>query len=346
MTILQKSRQMSLLFLLLLVLGSNFVLYNTEFGLSVLEGADNGVVIGSLFDFVIIAPLLFLGYKKEKSVKQFILLMSAGLILARFLIPIDYLEPFVAITWLGFAAEAGILFLELLLLVTLFKFLPKIVRATRESRLPTLFSFSSAVNQYVKKHPLIQIICSEMLMFYYALMCWRSKPIQNKHTFTLHKNSSYISFQIMLIHAIVIETIGIHWWLHEKSMILSLVLLFLNVYSVIFFLADIHAVRLNPVTIDDKKCYLSLGLMKRMEIDWDEIEEVIIDKEVLKQKLTKDTIDFVARDVEEVTPNVILKLKKPKEATLIIGITKVYNKVAIKFDDFEAFRGAMEKYKS
>ncbi len=346
MAVIQNARQKIWLLLLILVLGSNIALYHTDFGQFVLVGADNGVVIGSLIDLVIVAPLLFLGYKKQKSLKQFILLMAMGLIAARFLIPMTYLKPFVAITWIGFVLEAGLLLVELLLLVTLVKYLPRIVKATKESNLPTVFAFSNAVDKYVKKHPIIHIICSEMLMFYYAFLSWRRKPIQNSFSLTLYKNSSYIAFQIMLIHAILIETIGIHWLLHEKSVILSIALLLFNIYSVVFFLADIQAVRLNPVQFDENKIYISLGLMKRMEVAWDEIEEAITDKEILKQKLTKDTIDFVAKDFEKVLPDVILKLKEPKEATLIMGFKKNYQQIAIKFDHYDAFKEALAQYKT
>ncbi|MFC7684694.1 beta-carotene 15,15'-monooxygenase [Ureibacillus sp. GCM10028918] len=346
MAVLQKSRQTIWLMLLLFVLGSNMILYHTDIGERVLQGATNGVVIGSLIDIVIIAPLLFLLWRKQKSIKVFVLLTATGLIAARFLIPMEYLEPYAAITWAGFAVEAGVVLLELLLIVTLFRFLPKIVKATQKSKLPMLFGFSNAVDHYVKKHPIIHIICSEMLMFYYAFMSWRKKPNQNDQTITLHKNSSYIAFQIMLIHAIVIETIGIHWWLHDKSILLSLVLLLFNIYSAIFFLADIQAVRLNAVHIDESKFYISLGLIKRMEIKWEEIDEIITDKGILKQKLTNDTIDFMAKDFEEVVPDVILKLNKPKEATLIMGIKKPYQKIAIKFDNYQLFLDEFRKYKN
>ena len=91
----------------------------------------------------------------------------------------------------------------------------------------------------------------------------------------------------MIIHGIAIETIGIHWWLHEKSIILSVVLLVLNIYSVIFFLADMQAIRLNPVYVTNDTLYLSLGLMKRTEIRFDHIAEIIEDKEQLKGNYQK-----------------------------------------------------------
>lgn len=344
MAFVQKSKQHIWLVLLLMVLGSNLMLYRTEFGANILENASQGIVIGSMLDLVIIAPILYLAWKKQKSMKLMILMMAGGLILVRVLIPMQYLGSFAFITWAGFAVEAGLLIIECLLLVAFVKYLPSIIRATKSSQLLTLFAFPREVDNYVKKQQLIHIICSEMLMFYYAFFSWRKKPLQTENTFTIYKKSSYIAFQMMLIHAIVIETLGLHWWLHEKSMIVSLVLLLLNLYTVIFFLADLQAVRLNPVQLTDSHLYISLGLTKRITIRLNEIETVITDGEKLLQKTAKDTVDFVARDFEEAHPNVILQLKEPKEATLIMGLKKEYRHVAVKFDHPQAFQEAFHKY--
>ncbi len=178
-------------------------------------------------------PILFMLYKGKYSVKQAILLAAAGCIVVRFIIPIDHLQPFVAITWAGFVIEGSIILLEILLIVTFVRYMPKILADVRLSNLPDLFSFSKAVEKHAPRNLIIQMLCADFLMLYYAFASWKRKE---RSGLTLHKSSSYIAFQIMLIHGIVIETIGIHWWLHEKSMVLSIILLILNVYSVIFFL--------------------------------------------------------------------------------------------------------------
>ena len=330
-----KKKQNVWLAFLLLVLASNYTLYNTGMGLSILKGESQGVVVGSLIDFVVVMPVLFMLYKKKFSVKQAIVLAAAGCIAARFIIPIEYLEPFVAVTWVGFAVEGTLVLFEVLLVVTLVRYMPKILADVRESALPDLFTFAKSVEQHAPKHPIIQIICAEFLMFYYAFASWKRKA---KPGLTLHKNSSYIAFQIMIIHAIVIETMGIHWWLHEKSMVLSIVLLIFNVYSVVFFVADMQAIRLNPVYVSHVKFYLSLGLMKRVEIRFSDIEEVIEDKDILEGKLSKDTIDFVARDFGEAYPQFILNMKEPIDVTFMMGIKKQYKKIAIKADQVHEFR--------
>src|SRR5699024_3019619 len=114
----------------------------------------------------------------------------------------------------------------------------------------------------------------------------------------------------MLIHAIIIETIGIHWWLHQHSILLSIVLLILNVYSIIFLIANIQAVRLNPVRMDENHLYISLGLVKKMVIPLHEIDSITMNQKKLVQKLDKTTtIDFIARDFDAVPPHLIVELK-------------------------------------
>ncbi|WP_459044574.1 beta-carotene 15,15'-monooxygenase [Sporosarcina sp. CAU 1771] len=261
--------------LFLLVLASNFALYRTSFGISILPANTRPVVLDSLIDLTIVAPVLFLAWQRKLSWKYLLTLMAGGLILARFMIPMQYLTPFKTLTLMGFVVEAGFVFLEILLLLTLFKYLPEIIRSVKNSPLPHLFSFSNAVDQKVRKNPIIQVICSEMLMFYYAFYLWKKEPVRKENTFTLHQKSSLIAFQVMMIHAIVVETLGVHWWLHDKSLILSLLLLVVNIYSIVLFLGNIQAMRFNPLQIDNDRMYVSLGLMKRMEIRWEDIDEII-----------------------------------------------------------------------
>ncbi|MCM3570834.1 beta-carotene 15,15'-monooxygenase [Neobacillus mesonae] len=334
------------LFLMMLVLASNYSLYHTPFGLQVLPENTNIIVIASMFDLAFIAPLLLMAWKRKLNWKNFVIGIAGGLITIRFLIPMEYLKPFEAVIWIGFAVEGGLFLLEILVIVTLVKYLPRIIRTVKNSSLPVIFAFSKAVDDQIKSYPVIRIICSEMLMFYYAFATWRSSPQSWTNVFTLHKKSSYMAMQIMLIHAVIIETAGLHWLFHEKSMILSVILLIINVYTVIFLLGDIQAVRHNPALLTDEKIYLSLGLMKRIEIKWSDIAEIIEEPEQLKQKLPKNTIDFIARDFEEVHPDVILKLKRPIEAVLILGMKKEFEQVAIRVDELAQFKAVLkEKFK-
>jgi hypothetical protein len=326
--------------LLMMVLLSNIMLYNTQLGTSFLPAETKGVVFGSLLDLIIVLPLLFMLSQRKFSIKTAIITAAAGCILARILIPNSMLQPFIAVTWAGIAVEVMIIALELMLIVTFIRYLPKIISAVKGSTVPLNFAFPSAVNQYVKKNPIIQVLCTELFMFYYAVFAWRKKAPEG---ISLHKNSSYIAFMIMIIHGIVLETLGLHWWLHEKSMILSIVLLVLNVYSVFFFLAEMNAVRLNPIHLTEEAMYMSFGITKRAKIRYQDIEMLIEEPDELEKKLEKDTLSFIAREFEDGKPQMILKLKRPVVATLLMGIEKEYTKVAIRCDQPAELKAAIQR---
>jgi hypothetical protein len=328
MVLIEKGKPLWITFALL-ILSSNFFLYNSAVGMKILSAEPNGVVLGSILDFLITAPLFIWLTLKRKSLKTAILLSAFGCIAVRLIIPNQLLQPFETITWAGLAIEGIVIAIELLLITTLIRFLPKIVSQVRTSTKPILFSFSDAVNHYVPKNVIIQMLCSELIMLYYAVFAWRKKP---EVGFTLYKNTSHIPFMIMIIHAIILETLAFHWWLHEKLFISSIVLLVFNVYSVLFFIADMFALRLNPTQIRDGHLYLSMGLMKRSTIKLNNIAAISQNKEELEAKIDEQTASFIVKEFQEGLPQLILYMKVPTTVTLMMGFEKQYSKIAIQCD--------------
>ncbi|MER1987398.1 MAG: beta-carotene 15,15'-monooxygenase [Solibacillus sp.] len=327
---------------LILIFGiiiSNFMLYQTTMGAAILPEQSQYVVLGSMLDLIIILPLSIMLYRNNFSVKTTIVLAALGCIAARFLIPTSLLEPYEAITWIGIIIEGFIFLFELLLIITFVRYMPKIIKEVKQSQLPVLFSFAQSLARYVKNNLIIQIICAELLMFYYALASWRS-PMPNG--ITMYKKSNFIALQVMLIHAIIVETLGVHYWLHDKAPLLSIILLVLNIYSILFFLGDMQALRLNPIYATNNSIYISLGLMKRTEINYTNIEAIIEEPEILQKKLSKNTVDFIIRDFEKVYPDIILKMKKPQKVTLFMGREKEFDFVAIKSDHPEQLKQLIE----
>jgi hypothetical protein len=318
--------------LLLLVVVSNYAVYQTSMGIDILPVPEEalGVVVGSFIDLMIVAPVLFMLYVRKFSWKLSITLAAFGCIALRLIIPVELLGPFEKVTLIGIGVELLLVIIELIMIVTFVRYMPKIIRDVKESTLPVLFSFHHGINRYVKHNPIIQVLCAEALMFYYAVLSWKKTPMPG---ITLYKKSSYIAFQVMMIHAIIVETLGIHYFIHDKWPIVSIVLLVFNVYSIFFFVGDIQAVRMNPIVLNAHSLYISQGLMKRAEIDFSHIECIIEDREFLESKRKKDTVEFVMRDFETVYPDFVLKMKVPQKATLFMGIEKEYNYVAIKCDD-------------
>ncbi|MDN4606057.1 beta-carotene 15,15'-monooxygenase [Sporosarcina highlanderae] len=332
---------------LLVVLVSNYFVYRLP-AIPVPENA-RAVVIGSLLDLAIVAPLLILALTKKKgfSLKRFITFMVMGLIAAKFIIPADYFEPFKFVPYAAIGVEGLIILAEIGLVFLLVKHLPGIIKEIKKHQTGSLFAFPTLVKEKVSSHPLITIVAAESLMFYYAFATWKRKPPVGENLFTLHQKTSLLAFNIMLIHAIAIETIGIHWWLHEKSIILSIVLLIINIYTILYFIADIQVVRLNPLKMNENHMQVSLSLGKRMEIPYETIQKIDWgpDAEHFNLK-SKGLIEFIARDFEEAKPHCIIHFNKPLKATLILGFEKEVNAAAIRVDEPEIFQHMLENKRS
>lgn len=315
------------------------MLYQTTMGVAILPEQSQYVVLGSLLDLTILLPLSIMLYRNKFTAKTYIVLAALACIAIRFLTPTPLLEPYEAVTWIGIMIEAVIIVFELLLIITFVRTLPKIIKEVKQSQLPVLFSFAQSLARYVKDNLIIQMICSELLMVYYAVASWKV-PIPAG--ITMYKKSNFIAFQVMMIHAIIVETLGVHYWLHDKAQLLSIILLVINIYSIFFFLGDLQALRLNPIYATNEMIYISLGLMKRAQIDYTNIEDIIEKPEFLQRKLSKNTADFVIRDFEKVYPDFILKMKNPQKVTFLMGVEKEFDYIAIKSDNPKQLKQLIE----
>lgn len=322
---------------LLLVLTSNILLYQSGvqefFSLSL----TSGVAVGSLIDLAIVVPLLAFGAFKITK-KQTLGLMVFGLVLARFLVPAELYAPYRGALYAGIAVEVVLLLAELALLFVVIWKVPKIRKQMIEMNEGAIYSLLPTVENVVKKNILIQFVMSEFLMIYYAFFTWRKKKPSHAGVVTMHEKTSAVAFNIMLIHAIVIETIGIHWWLHEKSLVLSIILLILNIYSIFYFLADIQITSLHPLEIKDKKLYITHGLTARIIVPLSLMKEI----EWGGALPSKDTVKFIYRDFEELEPQAIIHLHEPVEVTMFMGMKKKVTEFAIRVDEPEKLRTLLE----
>ncbi|MFB5087482.1 beta-carotene 15,15'-monooxygenase [Psychrobacillus sp. PGGUH221] len=322
---------------LLLVLTSNFLLYQTGVQEFLSLQVTSGVAMGSLIDLAIIAPLLFYAAFKI-TIKQTIGLMVAGLVIARIFIPFELFAPFAGILYTGIAVEVLLVLAELGLLFLVIWKVPQIRKQMKKMNEDPIYSMLPAIEKVVTKNVFIQIFMSEILMMYYAFFTWKKKAPSHAGVVTMHEKTSAVAINIMLIHAILIETIGLHWWLHEKSLILSIVLLLLNIYSVTFVLADIQVTRLHPMEIKSGKLYITQGFASRIIVPLSNIKEV----EWGGSPPSKNTVKFMYKDFEEVDPQAIVYLHEAVQATMFLGMKKSVTEFAIRVDEPEKLKHLLQ----
>ncbi len=331
--ILQAFQSKKWLVLALIVLMSNVLAYQLPSIISIAAKETNWLVIGSLIDCAIIVPALLLLHFKKWSIKNVIAFMAAGIIFARFIIPSALIEPFAVITWSGILLEVAMIIFEVSLLLVFVRYLPAIIKSVKASSVPVLFSFPEAVQQKVQHNTIVQILCSEMLMVYYALFNWRKKAPQRG--FTVYKNSMYVPAIIMIFHACIFEVVAFHWLFYDKWPIVAWIHTLLSAYGLIFLLADFQAMRLHPAVIRQGKLYLSTGLMRRTVIDLEQVKA--IHHEEIEEAFKFDVLGSI-----EEKPSFTIEMKEPQTIYMLMGLEKQARYISIFADEPHALLTAIQ----
>ncbi|WP_377918163.1 hypothetical protein [Bacillus songklensis] len=181
-------------------------------------------------------------------------------------------------------------------------------------------------------------------MFYYALFSWKKKaPVKDGQIFTFHTKTSTVALHIMLIHALALESVGFHYFLHQWNEVLAWVLLALNVYTLFFFLGEIQAIRLCPIKLTNKTLTLQIGLAKSMVIPLDAIKTIkqYDGPEKLSKHKQKTIFDATVADFMKEKPMFEIVLNEPVEACYMYGIKKKTERILLNADNAEAFYHAL-----
>ncbi|WP_421378774.1 hypothetical protein ACOJQI_13735 [Bacillus salacetis] len=339
-----KPKKRWLLFLLLsaLVLVTNYTVYR-------LDEVPEGMAIGSLVDLMIIIPLMayFFIIRRNHSAKALSLVIAAGYGAAWLIIPNEHLAALPFFKYLLIAAEGAFLLLELYIAIKIIKALPSVWRHTKHLKSESGDFFPHRLEKAVHRNmsaPLfIKVYLTELSLFYYSLFSWKKKASITSNSFTIHQKGSCIALYVMLIHAVLIESIGLHYFLHQWNPIISWILLILNGYSILFFLAQIQGFRLNPVKITDEDLIIRIGFASRINIPLSCIAAVsqYNGPEKLRKAREKITFQAIAPDFMPEKPQFEIILKEPQTAHYLYGFTKKVSQIHIKLDDPSSFKASL-----
>ncbi|SCC24622.1 hypothetical protein BACERE00177_04994 [Bacillus mobilis] len=268
------------------ILLSNYLLY----ALPIVPAAPKEVVLGSLLDCMFVIPVItyFFIIRKRYSLTYIFPVVIAGYIFTRFIIPSDYLHSFSHISYIIVTGEIAFVCLELFLLYKIVRMLPNIIKKYKEyKRECSAFSYAidAAFDATMKRNKLVDIIVTECKLIYYAFLSWHIKVPEGESVYSYHKKTGAISVYIMIIHATIIESIGFHYLLHQWNPVIAWTLLILNVYAMFYFLAEIQAMRKNPIIVAEEKLIIQIGLGKKIVIPFTRIDKIAFYKgESLKKE--------------------------------------------------------------
>ncbi|PEA12464.1 hypothetical protein CON42_26775 [Bacillus thuringiensis] len=328
-----------------LIMLSNYLLYALPIG----PAAPKEVVLGSLLDCMFVIPIItyFFIIRKRYSLTYIVPVVIAGYIFARFIIPSDYLQDFSYVSYIIVAGEIAFVCLELFLLYKIVRKLPTIIKKYKEYKSEySSFSYAidAAFDATMKRNKLIDIIVTECKLIYYAFLSWREKVPEGEYVYSYHKKTGAIGVYIMIIHATLIESIGFHYLLHQWNPVIAWILLILNVYAMIYFIAEIQAMRKNPLIVTEEQVIIQIGLGKKIVIPFTQIDNIAFYKdELLTAKEGKQVLDATVMEFIKEPATFEITLKEPVKAQLLYGFSKTVSRVHLNVDEERKFYDAVKE---
>lgn len=268
---------------------------------------------------------------------------------AYFIIPNQHFSQFSFLPYVIIVSETILILLELYILYKVLSKLPSLINEYREINQKNslfLFNVKSLVDKHLPNNRLGSLIVTEISLFYYSLFAWKKKAsVINGQLFTYHKKTSVNAVYIMLIHATVIESIGLHYFLHQWNEIFAYILLALHIYAVLFFLAEMHATRLSPYVLTDQHLLLQTGLSKSMFLPLNKIEKFCYYEgpEKFNRKELDDLYDARVIDFFQEKPLFEITLKEPQEVCFMYGFKRKVNRIILNTDNPAIFYQEVQK---
>ncbi|XRG78910.1 hypothetical protein V5E38_00890 [Rossellomorea sp. GAMAL-10_SWC] len=326
-----------------LIVISNLLIYHLE----IMQPLPHEIVLASLFDFLIIIPFLVYLFilKKRYSLKYLPIVVFIGYVLASVIIPKSHLAFYSFINYFLIASEAFFVIFELYIFCKVIRKLPKIIKKFRENKLEIPYfqiRLDQVMTSELKQSRLKDIIVSELAMYYYSLFSWKRKQyteIINHQVFTFHKKTSSIALFIMLIHALILESVGFHFLLYSWNPVLSGIALVLNIYTFVLLVAEIQCIRNCPFIITDQILHIQVGLIKHLTVSLENIKSIEYIKSTSKKLMNekKETFNAILKDFIVEEPTLEIELYKKEQAKLMYGFKHSVLKIHLRPDEPEKF---------
>ncbi len=171
-------------------------------------------------------------------------------------------------------------------------------------------------------------------MFYYAFFSGKVKKQNYQYEFTYHKDNTAVSLYWAFIILTLVETGIIHYLLFIYNFHwINGILLLVNLYTLVFFLGHIRAMKAKPIVLDNHSITLNNGLFISEKILIHEIEKIYAYSENIK---IQDALKIGL--IGKLEPmNVVIEFKIEKSITLIYGIKRTAKNITFHVDDYLRF---------
>ena len=183
--------------------------------------------------------------------------------------------------------------------------------------------------------PVFRLLLTETLLIYYGVFgSFRRTPPAHPHTFSYHRSQdTTMSLALMLI--IVLETVPLHVLVHSWSSVAAWLLTGVSLYTLLWLLGDVQALRLKPITFTTTHLRLYTGLRWQANVALKDITAI-----TPAEPLAAHT----SLNISLSKPQLYLHLKRPVPVFGVFGRRTEVACVGIHVDDPERFRVRFRNY--
>ena len=182
-----------------------------------------------------------------------------------------------------------------------------------------------------------RVAITEVTLLWYGLCSWRTKPGPG---FTAHKRAGLVAIDAVLILSVLAEAIPLNFWLHGGW---RLGVAAFHAYSIVWFLGDLQALRLRPITVEDGALHLRIGLRWEARIPLTSIALAgapgLADQPSSTEPPTAQSEPLRVGVIG--TPNLVLRFTEPQTLRKIFGIERRAISIALLVDDPDGLVAAL-----
>lgn len=203
-----------------------------------------------------------------------------------------------------------------------------------ERGLPVEDRIEEMVFSQLKNKVLATFVTRDLLIIYYLFLKTKERNLDN--AYTLHKKMGYGGMVFGFIFVLLLEGIGVSYFLHSWNKVLAWTHLVLSLYMMGFLIGDYKAIIRNPILLSQEKIQFRFGLRMKVDIPMKEIACIQSGKvNYVTDKKRKDV--WVATLLEFEGPDVEIVLKAPIMIKDGIGREHLTSKIYLSLDEKDKF---------
>lgn len=185
----------------------------------------------------------------------------------------------------------------------------------------------------------VRLLAAEVSLFYYALTGWfkvfKSRP--GTIAFSYHRKKGFSALMGVLLFLVIVETTVMHMAIRLWSPLLAWILTGVSIYSFLWLVGDLQAIRLQPIVLNRDNLFLRTGMRWRVNIPISNIAGI------QEGTSLREKNDSYLRMTVYGEPNYTIHLKNAMKVSGLLGMQRDVQQIGIFIDEERKFLKEMNR---